>query len=66
VQRAADAARRIALGEEERPEPEPSALDATPRALRSEPGRRGKKKKKERAGQRSAPARGPRKRTPAG
>lgn len=66
VQRAADAARRIALGEEERPEPEPSALDATPRALRSEPVRRGKKKKKKRAGQRSRPARGPRKRTPAG
>lgn len=49
VQRAADAARRIALGEAEGPEPKPSALDAETPDARREPARGGKKKKKKSA-----------------
>jgi uncharacterized Zn finger protein len=65
VQRAADAARRIALGEEERPEPEepePSAAGSKAPPLPSAPARGGKKtKKKKKSTRRSGPGRGPRK-----
>jgi uncharacterized Zn finger protein len=63
VQRAADAARRIALGEEERPVSTPSTLDSEARASRAEPAPRGKKAKKRK---KSARRRVPRKRTEGG
>jgi uncharacterized Zn finger protein len=61
VQRAAEAARRIALGEAESPEPKPAVLEPETRPLGSERSGRRKKKKKKKSARRQGSARAPRK-----